>query len=95
MKNGTRSERDPQKLASQLDELHELNPAELREHWRSLFGADPAPKLCSSLIVQAIAYRHQEEALGGLKPSTLRLLERIADDTPHAGRFSSLPKRFA
>jgi Protein of unknown function (DUF2924) len=81
MKNGTRSERDPQKLAPQLDELHELNPGELREHWRSLFGADPPPKLCSSLIVQAIAYRHQEEALGGLKPSTLRLLERIADDT--------------
>src|ERR1700730_1626088 len=79
--NGTRSERDPQKLASQLDELHELNPGELRENWGSLFGADPPPKLRSSPIVHAIAYRHQEKALGGLKPSTLRLLERIADDT--------------
>jgi hypothetical protein len=33
------------------------------------------------LLAQAIAYRLQEQALGGLKPATVRLLERIADAT--------------
>jgi hypothetical protein len=64
MKKGTRSQRDPQKLTSQLDRLRELSPDELREQWQSLFRADPPPKLRSSLIVQAIAYRLQEKALG-------------------------------
>jgi len=41
MKKGTRSERDPQKLALQLDRLREMNPDELREQWQTLFGADP------------------------------------------------------
>src|SRR6266851_4246807 len=80
MKKGSKSERDPKKLASQLDQLRQLNPEELREQWQTLFGADPPPKLRSSLLVQAIAYRLQEKALGGLKPATLRLLERSADD---------------
>ncbi len=75
MKKGSKSERDPKKLASRLDQLRQLNPEELREQWQTLFGADPPPKLRSSLLVQAIAYRLQEKALGGLKPATLRLLE--------------------
>jgi hypothetical protein len=89
MKKGTRSERDPQKLASQLDRLRELTPEELREQWQTLFGAVPPPKLRSSLLVQAIAYRLQEKALGSLKPVTLRLLERLADDA--AARRQSAP----
>ncbi len=80
MKESLKSERDPKKLASQLDQLRELSPEELRERWQMLFGADPPPKLRSSLMVQAIAYRLQEKALGGLKPATLRLLERVAGD---------------
>jgi hypothetical protein len=92
MKKGTRSERDPQKLASELDRLLELNPTELREQWQTLFPADPPPKLRSSLIVQAIAYRLQEKALGSLKPVTLRLLERIADDTAARRQLSPTPK---
>jgi hypothetical protein len=92
MKKGTRSERDPQKLASELDRLRELNPTELREQWQTLFPADPPPKLRSSLIVQAIAYRLQEKALGSLKPVTLRLLERIADDTAARRQLSPTPK---
>jgi hypothetical protein len=92
MKKGTRSERDPQKLALELDRLRAMNPTELREQWQSLFRADPPPKLRSSLIVQAIAYRLQEKALGGLKPSTLRLLERIADDTFARRQLSPTPK---
>jgi hypothetical protein len=69
-----------------------MKVAELREHWRTLFGADPPPKLRSSLLVQAIAYRRQEKALGGLTPKTARLLERSAD-TAAARRQISTPER--
>jgi hypothetical protein len=92
MKKGTRSERDPQKLASQLDRLRELTSEELREQWQIIFGADPPPKLRFSLMIQGIAYRLQEKALGGLKPATLRLLERIADDTAARQQLSPTPK---
>jgi hypothetical protein len=93
MKKGSKSERDPKKLASQLDQLRELTPEELRKQWQTLFGADPPSKLRSSLMVQAIAYRLQEKALGGLKPATLRLLERIADDAAARRQVSTTPEK--
>ena len=89
MKKGSKSMRDPQKLASELEQLRELNSEELRERWQTLFGAEPPPKLRSSLMVQGITYRLQEKALGGLKPATVRLLERIADDA--AARRQAAP----
>jgi hypothetical protein len=33
------------------------------------------------LLIRAIAYRLQEKAFAGLKPSTLRVLDRIAGNT--------------
>ena len=94
MKKGSKSERDPQKLASQLDQLRQLNAEELREQWQTLFGADPPPKLRSSLMmIQGIAYRLQEKALGGLKSATLRLLERIADDATVRRQVSTTPEK--
>jgi hypothetical protein len=73
--------------------LRELNPEELREQWRTLFSADPPPKLRSSLMVQGIAYRLQEKAFGGLKPATLRLLERIADAAAARQQVSTTPEK--
>ena len=93
MTESSKSERDLKKLASQLDQFRQLNPEELREQWQTLFGADPPPKLRSSLLVQAIAYRLQEKTLGGLKPATLRLLERIADDAAAGRQVSTTPEK--
>jgi hypothetical protein len=93
MKQGSKAQRDPQKLASQLERLGELSPTELREQWQTLFGADPPPKLRSSLLVQGIAYRLQEKACGGLKPATLRLLDRIADDATARRQVSTTPEK--
>ena len=93
MKRGSKPERDPQKLALQLDRLRAMNPTKLRQQWQTLFSADLPPKLRSSLLVQAIAYRLQEKALGGLKPATLRLLERIADDAAARRQVSNTPEK--
>ena len=56
-----------------------LDVAALRQRWKALFGADPSPHVGRSLMVRAIAYRLQEKALGGLKPATQRLLDRILE----------------
>jgi hypothetical protein len=93
MKKSSKSARDPRELASQLDQLRQLNPEELRERWETLFGLDPPPKLRAALMVQGIAYRLQEQALGGLKPATLRLLERIADDAAARRQVSATPEK--
>ena len=89
MKKGSK-DRDPEKLVPQLDQLRRLSAEDLLKQWQVLFDVAPPKKLRSSLLVQGIAYRLQERALGGLKPSTFRLLERIADDTA-AGRPISVP----
>ena len=89
MKKGSK-DRDSEKLVPQLNQLRQLNAEELIKDWQALFGVAPPKKLRSSLLVQGIAYRLQEKALGGMKPSTLRLLERVADDTG-AGRPISVP----
>jgi hypothetical protein len=81
----------PDQLASSLAQLRELSPKELREQWQSSFGAAPPPKLRAALIIQALAYRLQERVLGGLKPATLRLLARIAEEAA-ARRELSMPQ---
>src|SRR3984893_7273824 len=93
MKKGSKSVRAPKKLASKLEHLRELNSEELRERWQTLFGAEPPPKLRSSLIVQGIAYRLQEKALGGLKPATVRWLGRIADDAAARRQAAPTPEK--
>jgi hypothetical protein len=93
MKKGAKLERDPQKLASELEQLRELPSEQLRQRWQTLFGAEPPPKLRSSLVIQGIAYRLQEKALGGLKPATARLLERIADDAAARQQSPATPEK--
>jgi len=67
-------------LARQLADLGRLDGKGLKERWLKLYGAQPPRGISPSLLVRAIAYRVQEKALGGLKPSTRRLLQRIATD---------------
>jgi Protein of unknown function (DUF2924) len=74
------SEVRPATLADQLLGLAKLHDSALKEHWRTLYQTAPPARISSSLLLKAIAYRLQEQALGGLKSSTRRLLERVAED---------------
>jgi hypothetical protein len=94
MKKSSKWPNDLEQLDSQLDRLGELTPVELRENWRTLFGAEPPPKLRASLLTRAVAYRLQEKALGGLKPATRRLLDRIADAATTRREVSTPPEKF-
>jgi Protein of unknown function (DUF2924) len=69
-------------LAEQLTQLGGLDGESLKQRWRDLYGAEPPPRVSRSLLRQAIAYRLQENALGGLKPSIRQLLQRVAAAGP-------------
>ena len=66
--------------AGDLAVVARLTMAELKERWRSLYETNPPRRIGRGLLMCAIAYRLQKRALGGLKPSTRRLLERLAGE---------------
>jgi hypothetical protein len=71
---------EPGGQAKRLASLSGLDGESLKERWRIVYRREPPPRVSESLLLQAIAYRLQEKALGGLKPSTRRLLLRVASD---------------
>jgi hypothetical protein len=76
-------------LAAEIAGLSKAGIANLRERWKTLYGKQPPGCLGTSFLIRAIAYRLQEQACGSLKPSTRRLLARVAEEAA-AG---SSPKR--
>ncbi len=68
-----------EELAREVTQLLALDAAALQQRWVAIFGANSSPCLGRRLMIRALAYRLQEGALGGLKPGTQRLLDRIAE----------------
>jgi hypothetical protein len=76
-------------LAAEIAGLSKAHITNLRERWKNLCGTQPPGVLGRPFLTRAIAYRLQEEACGGLKPSTRRLLARVAEEAA----VGSSPKR--
>ncbi len=72
---------DREALATEIAGLSKLAIDDLRERWKAAFGTAPSRDIGRSFLTRAIAYRLQERAYGGLKPSTRRLLAHVAEDT--------------
>lgn len=83
---------DSEELAREIRGLRSLDAAVLREKWAELFGVEPSPRLGRLLMVRAIAYRLQERAFGGLKPSVQRLLDRVREGRTETG-LDHIPQR--
>jgi len=66
-------------LEQEIQKLLTLDVTALRRKWAALFSADPSPRLGRMFMVRTIAYGLQEMAVGGLKPSVLRVLDRVCD----------------
>jgi hypothetical protein len=81
-------------VAREIAELSALDAEELRQQWVRLLGDDPPLTLGRSTLIQAIAYRLQERAFGGLKTSTRRMLDRVASEIDSA-ESSRAPARKA
>jgi Protein of unknown function (DUF2924) len=67
-------------ISTKLDELPRLRTAKLRVLWQELFEKPVHPKLRREMMIPILAYRIQEKAYGGLKPSTRKRLEKLAQE---------------
>jgi len=76
-----RAAADGETLAAEIADLSKLGIDKLRERWKAMFGKAPSRDIGRSFLMRAIAYRLQERAYGGLKPSTRRLLAHVAEET--------------
>jgi hypothetical protein len=72
---------DGDALTAEIAPLSKASIEDLRKRWRTLYGKEPSAHIGRSLVIRAIAYRLQEKAFGGLKPSIRRLLSRVAEET--------------
>jgi hypothetical protein len=60
--------------------LQSFDVAQLRARWRTLYKTAAPSRFSRDLLMRAVAYRLQEQALGGLKLATRRLFQRVAAD---------------
>jgi Protein of unknown function (DUF2924) len=67
-------------LAHEIAAVRQATAADLKKRWRALYCTEPPRRISRDLLVRALAYRIQEKSLGGLKPSTRRLLAKVAGD---------------
>lgn len=64
-------------LTAEIADLSKAPITDLRERWKTLYSKGPSDHISRSLMIRAMSYRLQERVLGGLKPSTQRVLDRI------------------
>lgn len=65
-------------LVAEINKLSDLPLGELNQLWRELYQTEPPKRISRNLIVPALAYKLQENAFGGLKPSMKRRLSHSA-----------------
>jgi hypothetical protein len=66
-------------IPSRLAALKTTPTPELKQQWRDLFDSEPPP-FNRRYLESRLAYRIQELAFGGLKPETIRRLERLGEE---------------
>jgi len=65
-------------LAERLRRLAILSSKQLRAEWQRLHRMPPPQSLSRDLLLRGLAYRIQEQALGGFRQATQRRLDTIA-----------------
>jgi hypothetical protein len=81
----------PQRVAL----LKSSSMADLKQQWRALYNSEPPLRISRELLTRAVAYRIQEQVCGALKPSTRRLLIRIANDARSGQPLKFVPAALA
>jgi hypothetical protein len=66
-------------IPARLAALKTATTPELKAQWRDLFDSEPPP-FNRRYLESRLAYRIQELAYGGLKPETIRRLERLGEE---------------
>lgn len=65
------------RLTAELAALSHMTPAQLKSEWMRVYKA-PAPALTADLLARGVAWKLQERAHGGLAPSVMREVVRLA-----------------
>jgi hypothetical protein len=66
-------------IPARLAALKTMPAPDLKKQWRELFDSEPPP-FNRRYLESRLAYRIQELAYGGLKPETVRRLERLGEE---------------
>ncbi|WP_099865952.1 DUF2924 domain-containing protein [Pararhizobium haloflavum] len=75
-------------IPARLTALKTTPTLELKAQWRDLFDSEP-PAFNRRYLESRLAYRIQELAYGGLKPETIRRLERMGEELDGGDRKKS------
>ena len=75
-------------IPARLAALKTTPTPDLKAQWRDLFDTEPPP-FNRRYLESRLAYRIQELANGGLKPETVRRLERLGDELDGGDRTKS------
>ena len=68
----------PDPIPTRLAALKAASTPELKAQWRDLFDSEPPP-FNRRYLESRLGYRLQELAFGGLKPETVKRLERLGE----------------
>ncbi len=75
-------------ITARLAALKAMKTPELKAQWREMFDSDPPP-FNRRYLESRLAYRIQELAYGGLKPETVKRLERLGEELDGGDRSKS------
>jgi hypothetical protein len=75
-------------IPARLAALKTTPTPDLKQQWRDLFDSEPPP-FNRRYLESRLAYRIQELAHGGLKPETIRRLERLGEELDGGDRTKS------
>jgi len=75
-------------IPARLAALKTATTPALKAQWRDLFDSEPPP-FNRRYLESRLAYRIQELAYGGLKPETIRRLERLGEELDGGDRKKS------
>jgi hypothetical protein len=75
---------DRDALETALIAIEEADLAGLRSIWRARNKSEPTKSLSRDLLARVLAHQIQEDALSGLEPRIVKLLDRLAADKESA-----------
>jgi len=77
-------------LEDKLTALATMSLAQLRGHWLQLYRV-AAPDVGPQLLIRGLAYRLQEQAVGGLEPGHAKELSKLAGQLARKGAITFTP----
>jgi hypothetical protein len=75
-------------VEAEVNQLSAMPIAEIRKRWRAAFKSEPPKAFGPDLLRRSLAHKLQEDAYGGLAPTTRKLLNQLmAQSAKNGGKF--------